>query len=328
MLQLILSAICLFPIAPEPKYSAQVMGTTIRMTRPNQCQLREEHLRYDKAEQEVLRLFHEVDQKLSEWKEGSPITKINAQAGIGAVELPEFVFKSVEQAIQVASMTGGAFDPTWASLWHLWDFNTQQLPSKEEVQSLLHLVNWNHVELNDESRTVRLKQPGMLIGLGGIGKGIALEESKKVLVDMKIDDYLIVAGGQVLARGLNLGKPWRVGIQKPDKPFELVGVLNVTDTCVSTSGDYEKYFEKDGVRYHHIIDPRTGFPARGIRSVTVITPDATLADALSTALFVMGREKAMDFVNSIPEVEVVIVDESGDVFQSKPMLTEVDTSIW
>ena len=303
------------------------MGTTIRMTRPNQCRLREEHLRYDKAEQQVLRVFHEVDRKLSEWKEDSPISKVNAKAGVGAVELPKFVFKSVEQAIQVASMTDGAFDPTWASLWGLWDFNTQALPSKEKVQSLLHLVNWNDVELNTESSSVKLKQTGMLIGLGGIGKGIALEESKKAIRDMKIDDYLIVAGGQVLAKGLNLGKPWRVGVQRPDNPFELVGVLQVTDTCVSTSGDYEKYFEKDGIRYHHIIDPRTGFPARGIRSVTVITPDAMFADSLSTALFVMGREKAMELVNSLPEVEVVIVDENGKVFQSKPMLTEVDTSI-
>jgi len=328
MLPFLLSVICLCSIAPEPEYSTQVMGTKLRMTRPNQCTSVEENLRFDKAEQEVLRVFHEVDKQLSEWKEDSPIAKLNAQAGIGAVKLPEFVFKSVKQAIHMASLTGGAFDPTWASLWSLWDFDTHKLPSKEEVQSILHLVNWNHVELNSELRTVRLKQPGMLIGLGGIGKGIALEESRKILVDMKINDYLIVAGGQVLVKGLNLGKTWRVGIRKPDTPFELLGVLNVTDTCISTSGDYEKYFEKDGVRYHHIIDPRTGFPAMGIRSVTVITPDAMLADALSTALFVMGREKAMELVNSMPEVEVVIVDETGKVFQSKPMLTEVDTSIW
>ena len=328
MLLLLLSAICLCPIASEPEFSSQVMGTTVRVVRPNECRLREDHLRYDKATKEVLRVFHEVDQKLSEWKGNSPISKLNSQAGIGAVELPEFVFKSVEKAIQVAAMTDGAFDPTWASLWGLWDFNTQILPSKEEVQSSLHLVNWKNVELDSESNSVQLKHPGMLIGFGGIGKGIALEESKKFLVDAKIDDYMIIAGGQVLARGLNEGKPWRVGIQKPDEPFELIGVLQVTDTCVSTSGDYEKYFEKDGIRYHHIIDPRTGFPAKGIRSVTVITPDATLADALSTALFVMGREKAMKLVNSMPEVEVIIVDESGEVFQSKPMLTEVDTAIW
>ena len=328
MLQLLLPLLCLLPPALEPEYSSQVMGTKIEMTRPNQCRLPEDHLRYDKAEQEVLRVFHEIDLKLSEWKEGTPISKLNSKAGIGAVELPKFVFESVERSIQIASMTDGAFDPTWASLWGLWDFKTETLPSKEEVQSLLHLVNWKHVELRAESSSVQLKQPGMLIGLGGIGKGIALEESKKVLADMEIDDYLIVAGGQVLAKGLNSGKPWRVGIQTPDNLFELVGVLEVTDTCVSTSGDYEKYFEKDGVRYHHIIDPRTGFPARGIRSVTVITPDATLADSLSTALFVMGREKAMELVDSMPEVEVVIVDESGEVFQSKPMLTEVGASIW
>ena len=142
-------AICLFPIAPEPKYSAQVMGTTIRMTRPNQCQLREEHLRYDKAEQQVLRVFNEVDQKLSEWKEGSPITKINAQAGIGAVELSEFIFMSIEQAIQVASMTEGAFDPTWAALWSLWDFKTPYLPTEEEVLARVPLVNWELVQVED-----------------------------------------------------------------------------------------------------------------------------------------------------------------------------------
>ena len=204
-------------------------------------------------------------------------------------------------------MTDGAFDPTWAALWGLWDFESEKIPSDESLQSALDLIDWKHVELNDNH--CKLLKPGMKIGLGAIGKGIALDKCKDVLHSNKIDNYIIVAGGQVLVSGLNNGKKWRVGIRKPDGlRNELAYVLDLTNTCISTSGDYEKYFEKDGIRYHHIINPKTGMPARGTKSVTVITPNATLADALSTAFFVMGPAESIKFANRFPNLDVIIID--------------------
>ena len=169
-------------------------------------------------------------------------------------------------------------------------------------------MNWEGVVLNEENHSIYI--PGGKIGLGGIAKGVALDRARDVLIGEGATDFMIVAGGQVLVQGLNAGRLWQIGIRDPEKrQNEYMAVLKVANTCVSTSGDYEKYFEVDGMRYHHIIDPRTGFPASGTRSVTVITPDATLADALSTALFVMDPIQAIGLVNSLQNVEAVIIDE-------------------
>lgn len=285
------------------------MGTVVTATGTHRVPLSTED------QQLVLEIFHDVDSLMSEWKSDSPLSKVNNAAGNHSVRVSTEVFDVVSRALAIAEMTNGAFDPTWAALWSVWDFERPTLPTAENVRTLLPLVNWEFVQLEDQS--VYLPEKGMALGLGGIAKGIALDRVRKALLQRQIESFMIVVGGQVLVQGTNGETAWKIGIRKPDGAAdEYIAILNVADTCVSTSGDYEKYFEVDGTRYHHIIDPRTGFPARGTRSVTVITPDATLADALSTALFVMGAEEGMNLVNALQEVEAVIIDSEGIIHLS------------
>ena len=286
------------------------MGTTVTVTSP--C-----------CERLVFDIFEKVDSQMSEWKADSPLSAVNASAGKQPVQVPVALFETIEDALQVARQTNGAFDPTWAAMWNLWDFTDSTIPEAEEVTSKLPLVDWEAVVLNKTSSTVFLPREGMAIGLGGIAKGVAMDQARDALLQHGVVDFLIVAGGQVLANGTNNGSPWQVGIRTPDDDVdEFVFVLQAENTCISTSADYEKFFEVDGVRYHHIIDPRTGYPARGMRSVTVVTPNATVADALSTALFVMGPEKAIELVESLQDVEALIINNDGSVVQSSGMHVE------
>jgi thiamine biosynthesis lipoprotein len=296
----------------------QIMGTVVVVTAPLNSN----------APELVFDIFHDVDATMSEWEPNSPLTMVNNAAGKHPVKVPEDLFKTVKRSLEIADLTSGAFDPTWAALWGLWDFrrkNNKQIPTKAQLQSHLPLVNWEKVQLDREQQTIFLPEGGMLIGLGGIAKGLAIDRSRNALARRGIENYMIIAGGQVLVRGTKEGRPWRIGIRDPDgTQGDYFAVLNVTNTCVSTSGDYENFFMREGKRYHHIIDPRNGLPAIGTRSVTVITPDATLADALSTALFVMGPTRAIKLVNNIPGVEAVIIDSDGQVLFSNNIANRLD----
>lgn len=305
--------------AESDSHSTHVMGTLVTATGTQSEVLSNDDV------QLVLEIFHDVDALMSEWKSESPLSNVNTAAGDHPVQVPTDVFDAVRRALDIAELTDGAFDPTWAALWSLWDFETPSLPTEEEVFSRLSLVDWEQVQLEDQS--IFLPEKGMALGLGGIAKGIALDRANGALHNRGVKNYMIVVGGQVLVSGTNDGVPWKIGIRKPGgSTNDYIAILNVTDTCVSTSGDYEKYFEVDGIRYHHIIDPRTGFPARGTRSVTVITPDATLADALSTAMFVMGPDQAIQLVDSLQDVEVVIIDESGTMHLSNDIASRITST--
>lgn len=281
----------------------------------------------DENLQRVLNIFHDVDLQMSEWKPDSPLSMVNLLAGNRPVKVPSDVFNAVKRSLEIAKLTSGCFDPTWAAFWELWDFSPSTkgiVPSKEQIESRLPLVNWEAVQMNDQGRTIFLPESGMMLGLGGIAKGVAVDQSATELKKRGIKNFMLVAGGQVFVSGTHDGIPWKVGIRQPGgKPDALIATIHATDTCISTSGDYEKYFESDGLRYHHIIDPRTGFPARGIRSVTVITPDATLADALSTALFVLGADRALELVDDLPDVEAVIINSSGKIRMSSQIADQI-----
>jgi thiamine biosynthesis lipoprotein len=221
--------------------------------------------------------------------------------------------------MNIGEMTGGAFDITWAALWGLWDFRSPHptVPDSAEAARRAALVDYRKVEIDDAAGTVRLAAPGMKIGLGGIAKGYALDLAARALRTSGVTDFLILGGGQVYAGGRKNGRPWTVGIRDPrGAATDYFATVGVTDVSVSTSGDYESYFILNGIRYHHILDPRTGMPARGLRSATVISPDATLADALSTALIVMGPRPGMALVERLSNVEAVLVDDRGMVLTS------------
>lgn len=256
-----------------------------------------------------------LDRELSEWKEGSPLSAVNRAAGVAPVAVPDDLFALVERSLELGRLTDGAFDVSWAALWGLWDFRsaTPRLPDPAEVAARRRLVDYRRVVLDAEARTVFLPEAGMLVGLGGIGKGYALDQVAAMLAAAGFDDFLVVGGGQVLARGRRGDRPWRIGLRDPrGGPDDFFARVEPGDASLSTTADNESYFEVDGVRYHHVIDPRTGYPARGLRSVTVLHREATLADALSTAVMVLGRERGLALARELG-AEVLVVDERGEV---------------
>ena len=316
-------------------FETDVMSTRLRVTVPAGEETSGSERRSSEAAAAVFRIFRDVEARMSEWKESSPLSAVNRAAGGEPVPVPEELRRVLRRALDIARLTDGAFDPTWAALWGLWDFRAAEprVPDAEEIARRAALVDWTRVEIDDSAETVRLAEPGMVLGLGGIAKGWALDRAEEELRRRGFDSFLLTVGGQVMAGGLrhtdggHTGgrRPWRVGIRDPrGSPDDFFARVPVTDASLSTSGDYESFFVVDGVRYHHILDPRTGRPARGLRSATVISPDATLADALSTALMVMGRERGMALVEELPEVEAVLVDGAGEVTVSRGLKDRVE----
>ncbi len=300
---------------PDTAYKSfehQVMATTVRVVVPAGKGAQEQA-------ETVFDVFDLVDERMSEWKESSPLSAVNRHAGDGPVEVPEDLRKVLHRGIEVGNLTGGAFDVTWAALWGLWNFRAPEphVPDPAEIARRVKLIDFRKVEIDDGAGTVRLPEKGMKIGLGGIAKGYALSRAAQMLRDRGLQSFMILGGGQVLAAGErreNGGRPWRVGIRDPrGGPKDFFAVLDVVDKSVSTSGDYERYFISDGVRYHHILDPRTGWPSKGLRSVTVVSPDAVLADALSTGIMVMGPQKGLALAERLKNVEAVLVDDHGKV---------------
>jgi len=285
------------------------MGTRIEVVVPDT-------VRAPEAASVVFDTFTEVDARMSEWKDTSPLSAVNREAGT-AVAVPADLRAVVRRGLDVGELTGGAFDISWAPLWGLWDFrNTAapRVPTDAEIAPRVALVDYRKVVVDDVAGTVRLLEPGMKLGLGGIAKGHALDQSAARLRARGVPDFLISSGGQVYAGGTKEGHLWRVGIRDPRGPLtDDFAVVQVSNGSVSTSGDYESYFVVGGVRYHHILDPRTGKPARGLRSATVIASDATLADALSTACMVLGESRAVELIEGLEGVEAVLVTDAGAV---------------
>ncbi len=301
-------------------FTAESMATTIRATVPAGPEAQAQA-------EAVFEAFRDVDREMSEWKEGSALTAVNRAAGGKPVQVPRELFDLVRRGVEIGDLTHGAFDVTWAALWGLWDFRaeTPRVPSASEIAARAKLVDYRRVELDPEHLTVRLPEKGMAIGLGGIAKGYALGRAARALGEWPgggVESFLLVAGGQVLAVGGKRGggegeQPWRVGVRDPrGAADDLFGLLALRDGSLSTSGDYERFFVRDGVRYHHVLDPRTGRPARGVRSATVICRDPVLADALSTALMVLGVDRALELVAGMDGVEAVLVDDHGAVHES------------
>lgn len=264
--------------------------------------------------------FERIDALMTSWKETGDVAAINAAAGGKPVTVSDEVLGVITRSLEYARLTRGAFDITVGTYKGLWKFGGDQdgsIPSEADVAARLPLVGWRRVKVDGKRKTVRLAKAGTMITLGGIAKGYAVDRAVAILRDEGFVDFIIQAGGDLYAGGRRGDRKWRVGIRDPrgdrDTPFALA---EIEDMTFSTSGDYERGFVADGVRYHHILDPRTGHPARACRSVTVMAPDALTADALSTALFVLGPKKGLALVERLPRVEAVFVDASNQVTAS------------
>lgn len=271
----------------------------------------------ERAAPAVAAAFDEIarlEEVLSEWRPESELSRVNAAAGEHPVEVGPDTMRVVRAGLAVSEWSDGAFDLTWAALRGLYDFRRGIPPAPAEVRRRLPLIDYRDVLVDPAARTVFLRRRGMALGSGGIGKGYALDRAAEMLEARGMTSFMLNAGGQVQVRGMRGDRAWRVGIQHPrgQTPFALV---ESTGGSISTSGDYERFFlDASGRRYHHIIDPETGLPAERSFSVTVVTESGTYADALSTAVFVLGPERGLAMLERLPfRAEAVIVDPTCTV---------------
>jgi thiamine biosynthesis lipoprotein len=265
-----------------------------------------------------------VEDLMTDWRP-SELTRLNDAAGAGPHVVPAELAELIARALQVGELTGGAFDVTYAGVGKLWDFKQTPpvIPAADEIERALKCVGYDRVRVDLEKNTVDLPA-GMRIGLGGIAKGYGVDRAMAVLLEHDIKHAIVNAGGDLKALGKKYGEPWEVAIRHPRNRERVIASLPVSNTCVVTSGDYERFFEHEGRRYHHIIDPRTGLPSTGCMSATVVAPDAAFADALATALCVLGPEKGLAIVADMPRVECLLIGMDDEIHASKGLLGSVD----
>ncbi len=263
--------------------------------------------------------FGRLEAALSVWKDGSDVLRINGAAGVEPVTVGDDTIAVLQTARQISDWTDGAFDVTFGPLADVWRFDHDQddrVPTRQEVDARRGLIDYRAIEIDEPGRTVYLARHGMRIHLGGIGKGYAVENAAAIFRQRGFRDFLIQSGGDLYVGGLESGRPWRLGIADPRNPSQSFGTLDLSDGTFSTSGDYERAFIRNGVRYHHLIDPASGFPAIGARSVTIVTSRPVLADGLSTGVFILGPARGMALVERLPDVEAVIVTDKNEVLVS------------
>jgi len=262
--------------------------------------------------------IHEIESRMSAFLPDSDISRINASAGIEPVQVHDDVFMVIKRALRYAEISDGAFDPSigpLASLWNIMGENPS-VPSQAQIDAVLPLVNWRYVELDPQTRSVFLRQPGMALDLGGIAKGYAADEALAIIREAGINRALIDLGGDVITFGVKADRtPWRVGLQAPyGDRGSIFGIISGWDMTVVTSGVYERFFTYNGRNYHHLFSPFDGHPARtGLLSATVVAEVSMDADALSTAIFVLGYERGRALIESLDGVEAVFVFEDMSV---------------
>jgi thiamine biosynthesis lipoprotein len=264
----------------------------------------------------VIAEMQRTDELMSTYKPASQLSQVNAHGFERPVKVDPEIIEVVTRSLEFSRLSDGAFDVTYASVGYLYDYRAHQYPTGEQIADALPAVDWRQVEVDPEQNTIRFLKPGMRIDLGGIAKGYAVDRSIEMLRGLGIRHAMVNAGGDTRLLGDRRGKPWIVGIRDPRNDGRMVTRLPLEDEAISTSGDYERYFEENGVRYHHILVPGTGQSAREVRSVTILGSDATLTDGLSTTVFVLGVERGMQLVSRLPEVEAVIVDKDGRIYYS------------
>jgi len=268
----------------------------------------------------VLAEMRHIDESMSTYKPSSEVSQVNAHAADGPMHISKELFDLLTTAREYSVLTDGAFDITYASVGYLYDFRKRVRPNETQIDAALPAVNYEHVLLDPLKQTVRFSQKGVRIDLGGIAKGYAVDRGIDVLRSFGITRAYVSAGGDSRIIGDRFGKPWIVGVRDPSKgPGEALLRIPLVNAAISTSGDYERFFDEGGVRYHHIIDPHTGHSASKVRSATVIAPTATRTDGLSKTAFVLGPDAALEIYNRLDDVDAIIVKLDGTVVYSKGM---------
>ncbi|MBL7814206.1 MAG: FAD:protein FMN transferase [Saprospiraceae bacterium] len=273
--------------------------------------------RIDEAIAEIRR----IEQLLTTFADNSQTNQINAQAGIRPVKIDREVFDLIERSLRLSVLTQGAFDITYGSIdKRLWNFDTQMttLPDPETAKRMVRLIDYRQVVLDTEGCTVFLKNKGMRIGFGGIGKGYAAEMAKRRMIQNGVESGIVNAAGDLTTWGNQPnGQPWTIGIAHPDVKDLPFSYLNISNMAVATSGNYEKFALINGKRYSHTIDPKTGLPVSGIKSVTILSPNAEIADAMATPVMVMGVRVGLNLINQIRGMACIVIDEHNKIYTTR-----------
>ena len=322
---LIISLLCFF----VPSLSAEVWPgvghfvTEERVLMGTQVIIKATGEDKDQLDQAVSAAFDEVarlEKLMSNFIPESELSRINQNAGKQPVSVSRELYEVIEKSIVFSGLTQGAFDISFASVGKLWNFRQGIVPTANEIKAQLPLVNYKKIRLDDKNSSVFLPETGMEIGLGGIGKGYAMDRAMFVLNTLGIKNAMVMAGGDTLIRGKKGSDSWQVGLRDPNTLAGILAVLPLEDQAISTSGDYERFFIKDGVRYHHILDTKTGMPAGLCRSVSILAPEATTSDALSTSVFVLGPAAGLALIETLEGVEGIIIDLQGKVHLSSGLV--------
>ena len=297
------------------KVTALLMG--------NQFEISAVSLSEEVANQSIHAAINEIkriEKLLTTYHDSSETNLINRNAGIAAVAVSEEIFNLIERSIRISAVTQGAFDITYGSIdKSLWNFDTQMksLPDKETAKEMVRLINYRNIILDRENTTVFLNEKGMRIGFGGIGKGYAAEMAKTTMQQLGITSGIVNASGDLTTWGVQPnGEEWTIGIANPNILGEVFSFLKISGLAVATSGNYEKFIVIDGKKYSHTIDPRTGLPVTGIKSVTIITKNAEIADAMATPVTIMGVNAGLHMINQMKDIEVIIIDDADKIHHS------------
>jgi len=268
------------------------------------------------AAQAAMAEYHRINRQMSTYLASSEISALNRGAAETPFKTSIELFELIARALELGRLSGGCFDISYDSVGFLYDLRAGIVPDDASRLGQLPLINYRAIELDPVQHTIRFLHPGMRINLGGIAKGYAVERGAAIVRAHGIRHALLNAGGDSRVVGDRRGQPWIIGIRNPSSHDGVVARLPIVDEAISTAGDYERYFDRDGVRYHHILNPVTGLPSSGVRSVTVMGPDGTMTDGLDTAIFVMGVERGMALIAALPGYEAVIVDAAGRLYYS------------
>ena len=298
------------------KRAQRLMGNTFEIT----VVAADERWAQEKIDLAVAEISR-IEQLLTTFNEDSQTNQINRQAGIRAVKVDREVFDLIQRSIRISGVTDGAFDITYGSIdKRLWNFDRSMttLPDEATAKAMVRLINYRNIILDAENCSVLLKEKGMRIGFGGIGKGYAAEMAKALLKREGVKSGIVNASGDLTTWGLQPdNSPWTIGIAHPDNAHLPFSYMNITDMAVATSGNYEKYITINGKRYSHTINPKTGLPVTGIKSVTIISPNAEIADAMATPVTIMGIKAGLNMINQIRYLGCIIIDDHNNIYTSK-----------
>lgn len=281
----------------------------------------------DRAVQVAFDEIKRLEQLLSTWRPDSELSRVNAEAGHQPVQVSRETLELVVRSIEMAQLTNGGFNIAVGPAMEVWSFTERQhIPEKEQLERLKRLVDWTNILIDKEARTMYLPRKGMRVDVGGIGKGYAADRAVEEMKRVGATGGVVALSGDIKTFGVlpDLGG-FPVGIRHPRQEGGIIAMIDLTDEAISTAGDYERFFERDGVRYHHILDPRTLQPARTCQSVTVVAKEGTVADGLDTGIFVLGPERGMALVERLPYVEAIIIDNEGKMTVSSGLRDRLRT---